>query len=116
MNAAYDNLLTRRSVRKYKPEQISDEELYAVLKAGMYAPTAMGRQSPLIVAVQDKDDIARLSSLNAQIMGAGSDPFYGAPTVVVVFAGRLAGDGQYDERRACAGSRLLLGQPRARDL
>ena len=65
MNAAYDNLLTRRSVRKYKPEQISDEELYAVLKAGMYAPTAMGRQSPLIVAVQDKDDIARLSSLNA---------------------------------------------------
>lgn len=78
MNAAYDNLLTRRSVRKYKPEQISDEELYAVLKAGMYAPTAMGRQSPLIIAVQDKDDIARLSSLNAQIMGAGSDPFYGA--------------------------------------
>ena len=72
MNAAYDNLLTRRSVRKYKPEQISDEELYAVLKAGMYAPTAMGRQSPLIVAVQDKDDIARLSSLNAQIMGAPS--------------------------------------------
>ena len=86
MNAAYDNLLTRRSVRKYKPEQISDEELYAVLEAGMYAPTAMGRQSPLIIAVQDKDDIARLSSLNAQIMGAGSDPFYGAPTVVVVFA------------------------------
>ena len=86
MNAAYDNLLTRRSVRKYKPEQISDEELYAVLKAGMYAPTAMGRQSPLIVAVQDKDDIARLSSLNAQIWGTDTDPFYGAPTVVVVLA------------------------------
>ncbi len=86
MNAAYENLLTRRSVRKYKSEQISDEELGAVLKAGTYAPTAMGKQSPLLVAVQDKSDIARLSSLNAQIQGTTGDPFYGAPTVVVVFA------------------------------
>ena len=86
MNAAYENLLTRRSVRKYKAEQISDAELDAVLRAGTYAPTAMGRQSPLIVAVQDSGDIARLSAINARIMGTGSDPFYGAPTVVLVLA------------------------------
>ena len=86
MNEAYENLLTRRSVRKYKPEQITDAELDAVLKAGTYAPTAKGTQSPLIVAVQNRDDIARLSALNAAIMGVESDPFYGAPTVVVVFA------------------------------
>lgn len=86
MNTAYENLLTRRSVRKYKSEQISDEELNAVLKAGTYAPTAMGKQSPLIVAVQDKGDIARMSALNAKIWGKDADPFYGAPTVVIVFA------------------------------
>ena len=89
MNAAYENLITRRSVRKYKPEQISDGELNAVLKAGTYAPTAKGEQSPIIVAVQDRGDIARLSSLNAQIQGTTGDPFYGAPTVVVVL-----GDGE----------------------
>ena len=86
MNEAYENLLTRRSVRKYKSEQIKPEELDAVLKAGTYAPTAQGKQSPLIVAVLDAGDIARLSALNAEIMGTKSDPFYGAPTVVVVFA------------------------------
>ena len=86
MNAALENLLTRRSVRKYRPEQITDEELNAVLEAGTYAPTAKGTQSPLIIAVQDKGDIARLSSLNAQIWGTDTDPFYGAPTVVVVLA------------------------------
>ena len=83
---AMENLLTRRSIRKFKPQQITDAELEAVLNAGKYAPTAKGSQSPLMIAVQDKGDIARLSSLNAQIMGTDSDPFYGAPTVVVVFA------------------------------
>ena len=86
MNEAYENLLTRRSVRKYKAEQISDEELAAVLKAGMYAPTAMGKQSPLMVAVQDKEDVARLSAMNGEIAGRDGDCFYGAPTVVLVFA------------------------------
>ncbi len=86
VNAAYENLISRRSVRKYKPEQISEAELDAVLRAGTYAPTAMGKQSPLIVAVQDPGDIARLDSLNAQISGRPGHPFYGAPTVVIVFA------------------------------
>lgn len=86
MNAAYENLLTRRSVRKYKPEQITDAELEAVLKAGTYAPTAMGKQSPMIVAVQDPEDLKRLSALNAEIQGTKGDPFYGAPTAVLVLA------------------------------
>ena len=87
MNEAMKNLLTRRSVRKYKPEQITDEELRAVLEAGTYAPTARGTQSPLIVAVQNAEDIALMSRLNAAVWGrADFDPFFGAPTVVVVFA------------------------------
>lgn len=80
-----DCLKERRSIRKYKSEQIKDEELNAVLEAGTYAPTAMGRQSPLMVAVQDKETVALLSKLNAAVMNGKNDPFYGAPTVIVVF-------------------------------
>ncbi|MDO4293987.1 MAG: nitroreductase [Eubacteriales bacterium] len=76
----------RRSVRSYKKEQIRDEELNAVLEAGTYAATGMGRQSPRMVVVQDAETIAQLSGMNAAVMGSDGDPFYGAPTVVVVFA------------------------------
>ena len=83
---ALENLYTRRSIRKYKPQQITDEELEKVLKAGVYAPTGMNKQSPIIVAVQNKDDVALLSKLNAAVWGTDIDPFYGAPTVLVVLA------------------------------
>lgn len=59
---------TRRSCRKYKPEQITDEELKAVLEAGTYAPTSRGMQSPYIVAVQKKEVLAQLAKMNAEIM------------------------------------------------
>lgn len=87
MNETLKVLQTRRSIRKYKAEQISDEELNAVLEAGTWAPTGMGKQSPVMVVVQDKETIAGLSRANAEIQGRpGTDPFYGAPTVVVVLA------------------------------
>ena len=68
----------------YKPEQITAEELEAVTTAGTWAATAMGRQSPVMVAVQDKETLAELSRLNAAVMGTQNDPFYGAPTAVLV--------------------------------
>lgn len=86
MNTTIQDIMTRRSIRKYKPEQITREELETVLNAGMCAPTAMNKQSPIIVAVQNKDDIAYLSKLNAAVKGMAGDPFYGAPTVLVVLA------------------------------
>lgn len=86
MNSAMENLILRRSIRKYKPEQITEAELDAVLEAGSYAPTSKGKQSPFMVAVQNKADIALMSRLNAEVWGRDIDPFYGAPTAVVVFA------------------------------
>lgn len=83
---AMDCLMNRRSIRKYKAEQISKEELNAVLQAGICAPTGKNLQSPIIIVVQNKDDIAYMSKLNAQIGGFNIDPFYGAPTVLVVLA------------------------------
>ncbi|WP_298019202.1 nitroreductase [uncultured Dysosmobacter sp.] len=87
MNETLKVLRERRSVRKYKAEQITDGELNVILDAGTWAPTGMGKQSPVMVVVQDAETIAYMSRLNAEIQGRpGTDPFYGAPTVVVVLA------------------------------
>ena len=86
MNETLKTLKERRSIRKYKKEQISEEELKLILEAGTYAPTGMGAQSPIMVVVQDSQTIKELSKMNAEVMGTTSDPFYGAPTVIVVLA------------------------------
>ena len=86
MNEVIKNMLERRSCRSYKAEQIRDEELDQILTAGEWAPSGMGAQSPMIVAVQDPELVRKLSVMNAAVMGSSTDPFYGAPTVVVVFA------------------------------
>ena len=79
-----ENLKNRRSVRKYKAEQIRDEELDAILEAGLYAASGMNTQNSIMVAVRDKETRDQLSRMNAAVMGTDSDPFYGAPCVVVV--------------------------------
>jgi nitroreductase len=86
MNEVIQNMINRRSIRKYQDKQIKDEELELILKAGMYAPTGMGKQSPIMIVVQDKETIQQLSKLNASVMGKDIDPFYGAPTVIIVLA------------------------------
>lgn len=85
MNQTIKDLLERRSIRKYKSEQILSEELDIILKAGSYAPSSMGKQSAILIAVQDKDTIEELEKLNASFSpNPKSKPFYGAPTVVLV--------------------------------
>ncbi len=94
---ALNVLKTRRSCRSYKPEQITDAELNAVLEAGMYAPTGRGTQAPVIVAVQDKTVIEQLRKWNAAILGnPEADPFYGAPTVLIVLAEKRVPTYVYD--------------------
>ena len=82
----YEDLLTRRSVRKYADRPVEDEKLDKVLTAGLYAPTGMNNQAPVMVAVRDKETRDRLSRMNAAVMGASGDPFYGAPCVIVVLS------------------------------
>lgn len=82
----YEDLLTRRSVRKYSDRPVEDEKLDKVLTAGLYAPTGMNNQLPVLVAVRDKATRDRLSRMNAAVMGASGDPFYGAPCVIVVLS------------------------------
>lgn len=88
MNQFLEIIKTRRSCRHYKAEQTTDQELSEILEAGTYAPTGHGKQDPVIVAVQNTALKSRLAKLNAQIMGTDNNPYYDAPTYVLVFASK----------------------------
>ena len=87
MKDTIQTLITRRSCRSYKEEQIKDEELKIILEAGTYAPTGMGKQSPIILVIQDEETRKKLTKINAKIAGDESrDTFYNAPTILLVMA------------------------------
>ena len=89
-------LKTRRSCRAYKPEHVEDEKLNAILEAGTYAATGMGKQSPIILVVKDQAIRDQLAKLNAAAMGMDIDPFYGAPELLVVLANKAMPTYIYD--------------------
>lgn len=89
-------LLTRRSVRAYKDMPVDKEVLDKILEAGTYAATGRNLQAPIILAVTNKEVRDRLSALNASVMGVNTDPFYGAPAVLVVLADRSVRTHVYD--------------------
>jgi len=88
MNQTVLDIKNRRSVKVFKPQQITDKELMDVIEAGMNAPSGGNRQTPIFIAVQNADWLAKLCKLNAGIAGApeGFDVFYGAPTIILVLA------------------------------
>ena len=97
---------TRRSIRAYKPDAVPADVLARVLEAGTYAPSAMGRQSATIVAVETQAYRDRLTKLNAAVIGKDVDPYYGAPVIVVVL-----GDGEsanYLADGSCVLENLML--------
>ena len=97
MNETLKTLETRRSVRGFDPERMpSDELINEIVKAGEYAPTGMGMQSPRIIVVTNKTVRDRLSKLNAEVMGTTSDPFYGAPVILIVVADKARPTYLYD--------------------
>ncbi len=90
MNDTLKVLETRRSCRNFKPDMVKAEDLDAILRAGTFAPTGMGKQSPIIIAITDEKVRAEISDLNRQIAGLpeGADPFYGAPVILTVLANK----------------------------
>ena len=81
-------LKTRRSCRAYKADRVEEEKLNAIVEAGTYAPTGMGKQSPIILVIKDQEIRNKLAKLNAAAMGMDIDPFYGAPELIVVLANK----------------------------
>lgn len=89
---------TRRSIRNFKSEMIPKDIINQIITAGTYAATGMNKQSPIIIAVTNKELRDKLSVLNCEIGGwkAGFDPFYGAPVVLIVLADKNWPNRVYD--------------------
>ena len=98
MNETLKVLESRRSCRKFRSDMIKDDELKAIIKAGTYAATGMGKQSPVIIAVTDKTLRDEISEANRKIggWGEGFDPFYGAPVILIVLARKDVATYVYD--------------------
>ena len=88
--------MTRRSVKSYKPDMPSREDIQAVIDAGLAAASGRNLQAPIVIAVTNKEIRDRMSRANAAVMGASGDPFYGAPCVLVVLANKAAHTYVYD--------------------
>ena len=87
MNETLKTLLERRSIRAYRPEPVREEDLNAILEAGLWAPSGFNRQSTVLVVLQDKAVLAELEKANAALMGSeDAAPFYGAPMAILVLA------------------------------
>ncbi len=88
MNQTMNDILNRRSIRKYSPEMPRKEDLEQIIRAGLYAASGKGGQSSVIVAVTDRETRDLLMEMNRKIGGwaEGFDPFYGAPAVLLVLA------------------------------
>ena len=89
-------LKTRRSCRAYKPDHVEEDKLNAIIEAGTYAATGMGKQSPIILVIKDQAIRDQLAKLNAAAMGMDIDPFYGAPELLVVLANKAIPTYLYD--------------------
>ena len=89
-------IATRRSVRQYTDRAVPKELIEKVIAAGLQAPSSMGQQKAIIVAVTNKDLIHRLSKMNAAIGGFTNDPIYGAPVCLIVLAPKEYGKAAYD--------------------
>lgn len=97
MNEVIKNIKTRHSVRKFKSDPVGKSLISEITDAGLYAASGMNRQSPIIIAVTNRELRDRLMKMNAAVMGRdGTDPFYGAPVILVVLAKKDAPTHVYD--------------------
>ena len=96
MNEIIQAMKERRSCIKYQDTMIPKEDLEEIIEAGLYAASGMGKQSPIIVAVTNKEVRDELSKMNAAVMGSENDPFYGAPVVLIVLADKSVRTEVYD--------------------
>lgn len=85
-NKIIENILTRRSVRSFLNDEVEQDKIDLILKAGSYAPSGMGKQSPVIICIKDKTYRDKISALNAKVLNSSNDPYYGATIIILVLA------------------------------
>ena len=97
---------SRRSCRAYKPDMVPQELIDEVVDAGLKAACGKGAQSSVIITVTDPEMREKISQANRQIMGVPTDPFYGAPVILVVIADKSVPTAPYDG--ACSLENMML--------
>lgn len=95
-NPVINEILTRRSIKKFKPDMVPNEDLETIIQAGLHAASGMNRQAPIIIAVTDKEVRDKLAKINARIRAVDTDTFYGAPVVLVVLSNKEVPTYLYD--------------------
>ncbi|MBE6888277.1 MAG: diguanylate cyclase [Ruminococcaceae bacterium] len=96
MNEVLKAIKDRRSTKSFKSDMVPMEVIDQICEAGKWAASGKGAQAGMIIAVTDKETRDKLSRLNAAVMGADTDPFYGAPVVLVVLADKSVPTYVYD--------------------
>jgi nitroreductase len=127
MNETLEAIKNRRSIRKYRAEQIGDAELKAIMEAAINAPSAMNQQKWHFTVIQNREMLARLADIIQQSMlkspipffverakSPGFNVFYRAPTVIIITADEKAHFTEFDcgaatENIAVAAESLNLG-------
>lgn len=105
-----DLIKERRSIKKYKADvMVSEELINQVIEAGLYAASGRGKQSPVIIAVTNKELRDKIAKKNRQIGGfpENVDPFYGAPVILMVIADKEIGTAVYDGSLALGNMMLM---------
>ena len=106
MNELLQTIKSRKSTKAFLDKEVPLELIEQIVEAGTYAPTGRNLQSPIIVAITNKEVRDQLSKMNASIMNAKTDPFYGAPVVLIVLANKDVNTYIYDG--SCVMENLML--------
>ena len=69
MSVVLDEMKTRRSIRKFKPDMVPADVLDQIIEAGTFAANGRGLQSPIIIAVTNKEMRDKIMEMNRMIGG-----------------------------------------------
>lgn len=106
MNAVIENILTRRSIRAFSEKDIKRDELEEILKAGLYAPSGMNRQTWQFTAIMNRDKIQALAKLIEGKLSRAGYNFYNPSVIVLVSNEKTSLWGKEDS--ACALENMFL--------
>ena len=106
MNEVMQNLLTRRSVRRFDDRHIGSKELEQIVQAAVYAPSAKNAQSWHFTVLRNREKIQKLARAIGKVLGKDQYNCYEPDTMILVGADRENGNGQLDT--GCAMENIFL--------
>ena len=122
MTEILDIIKSRRSVRKYSPDQINQLELDKILEAGVFAPSAHNQQPWHFTVIQNPELLESINLIVREAMAksdvewvrkTGSNPgfkvTYDAPTLVIV-SGRKDGIASITDCSAAIQNMLIAAE------